>query len=216
MCITVIININGYIFCEILLENYVNLYIIAKNKKSSVCYLRKSGNVVLNNLTFSGCFKMSKKFLNQLKNRLKERRHHLLKEVNLRLGEFKDAGGCRLRDTADIASNLIEDEIVMSIAQGEAREIEQIDNALSQIKMGNYGICEDCGTKINKRRLIAIPFVNLCVKCKEAEERDEGIETNRGGYYKIEAVEYGEFETDEEKSNNIKHSESIDINPYDN
>lgn len=68
----------------------------------------------------------------------------------------------------------------MSIAQGEAREIEQIDNALSQIKKGNYGICEDCGMKINKQRLIAIPFVNLCVKCKEAEERDEGIEINRG------------------------------------
>ena len=159
---------------------------------------------------------MSKKFLNQLRDRLEDRRHRLLKEAKLRLREFRGSGGCRLADTADMASNLIEDEIVMSIAQGEAREIEQIDNALSQIKKGNYGICEDCGRKINKQRLIAIPFVSLCLKCKEAEERDEGIQIDRGGYYRIEPVDYGEFEKHDEKSKNIKYSENDDINPFDN
>ncbi len=157
---------------------------------------------------------MSKKFLNQLKGRLKDRRHHLLKEVKLRLREFRDSGGYRLTDTADIASNLIDDEIVMSIAQGEAREIEQIDNALSQIKKGKYGICECCGKKINKQRLMAIPFVSLCVKCKESEERDEGTEINKGGYYRIESVDYGEFEKDDEKSKNIKYIYKSDINPF--
>ena len=159
---------------------------------------------------------MNKKFLNQLRDRLKVRRHHLLKEVKLRLREFRASGGYRLTDTADIASNLIEDEIVMSIAQGEAREIEEIDNALTQIKKGKYGVCENCGRKINKQRLMAIPFVSLCLKCKEAEERDEGIQNDRGGYYKIESVDYGEFEKDDEKSKNIKYIEKSDINPFDN
>lgn len=159
---------------------------------------------------------MDKKFLNQLRDRLKDRRHHLLKEVKLRLGEFKDSGGCRLTDTADIASNLIEDELVMSIAQGEAREIEEIDNALKKIKKGKYGVCEKCGRKINKQRLMAIPFVSLCLKCKEAEERDDGIQINRGGYYRIEPVDYGEYEKDDEKSKDIKYIEKSDINPFDN
>jgi DnaK suppressor protein len=159
---------------------------------------------------------MNKKFLNQLRNRLKDRRHHLLKEVKLRLREFKDSGGYRLTDTADIASNLIEEEIVMSLAQGEAREIEEIDNALSQIKRGKYGVCENCSRKISKQRLMAIPFVSLCFKCKEAEEHDEGIQNDRGGYYRIESVDYGEFEKDDEKSKNIKYIEKSDINPFDN
>ncbi len=143
---------------------------------------------------------MSKKFLNQLKDQLKDRRHRLLKEVKQRLSEFRDSGGCRLTDTADIASNLIEDEIVMSIAQGEAREIEEIDNALKKIKKGKYGICECCGKKINKQRLMAIPFVSLCIKCKEAEERDDEIQIDRGDYYRIESLNYAEFEKDDEKS----------------
>ena len=68
---------------------------------------------------------MSKKLMDQLMDRLKDRRQYLLKEVNHRLKEFKNSGADRLSDTADMASNMIEDEIVMSIAQGEAKEIEQ-------------------------------------------------------------------------------------------
>ncbi len=155
---------------------------------------------------------MSKKLLNQLMDRLKDRRHHLLNEVTLRLNEFKNSGADRLTDTADIASNLIEDEIVMSIAQGEAREIAQIDNALKKIQNGKYGICECCGKSINKQRLMAIPFVNLCVKCKEDEERYEGAELDRGGC-SLESIEFAGVETDDEKRNNMKN---YDINPYDN
>ncbi len=159
---------------------------------------------------------MSKKLLNQLRTRLKDRRHHLLREVELRLRELRDSAGNRMTDTVDIASNLIEDEIVMSIAQCEAREIEQIDNALSKIGDGNYGICESCGKKINKQRLMAIPFVNLCVKCKEAEERDEESSAYRGGYYRLDSNKYAEFDADYGKGSSLINSEDNNINPYDN
>jgi len=159
---------------------------------------------------------MDKKFINQLRNQLKDRRHHLLKEVMLRLREFRDSARYRLTDMTDIASNHIDDEIVMSIAQGEAREIEEIDNALNQIKKGKYGVCENCGKKINKQRLMAIPFVRLCLKCKEEEERDKGVQDERGGYYRIDSVDYGEFEKDNEKSESIKYIEKSDISPFDN
>ncbi|MCP4267109.1 MAG: TraR/DksA family transcriptional regulator [Candidatus Brocadiaceae bacterium] len=155
---------------------------------------------------------MSKKLINQLTSRLKDRRHHLLNEVRLRLNEFKNSGSDRLTDTADIASNLIEDEIVMSIAQGEAREIAQIDEALKKIEKGKYGICECCGKSINKQRLMAIPFVNLCVKCKEDEERCEGAELDSGGYG-LGTIEFAGVEADDEKRDNTKN---YDIYPYDN
>ena len=63
---------------------------------------------------------------------------------------------------------------------------------------------------------MAIPFVSLCLKCKEAEERDEGIQNESGGYYRIESVDYGEFEEDDVKGKNIKYFEKSDINPFDN
>ncbi len=155
---------------------------------------------------------MSEKILNQLKDKLKDRRNYLLKEVRLRLNEFKNSDTDRLTDTADIAANLIEDEIVMSIAQGEAREIDQIDNALEKIESGKYGVCECCGKSINKQRLLAIPFVSLCIKCKEDEERYEGVGVN-GGDCRLESIGYAGIDTDDEKRNNLK---GYDINPYDN
>ncbi|ODS31936.1 MAG: DNA-binding protein [Candidatus Scalindua rubra] len=159
---------------------------------------------------------MSKKFKNQLKDRLQIRRDHLLKEIQLRLKEFKDSGGYRLTDTAEMAANIEKEEISMSVVQGEARELEKIDNALKKLKKGQYGICENCGKKINKQRLKAIPFVNLCIKCQEDEEREEGMEI-QNGYYRVEAISPVEFEGEEEKSyNNIQKNECNDINPYDN
>jgi DnaK suppressor protein len=158
---------------------------------------------------------MSKKFINQLTDRLKDRREYLLREVKLRLKEFKNSGTNRFSDTADIASNQIEDEIVMSIAQGEAKEIEQIDNALIKVKKGKYGICENCGKSISKQRIMAIPFVNLCIKCKEDEERYEGNEIGSEGY-RFDAIEYAGIDAEDEKGINMKHFDHSDINPYDN
>ncbi len=124
---------------------------------------------------------MSNKLLIHIEDRLKDRRRHLLEEVNLRLSKFNRSRECWVTDTAEIASNIMEDNTVMSIAQSEAREINQIDNTLKKMKSGEYGVCECCGGNINEQRLIAIPFVSLCIKCKEAEERDEEIMVNRVG-----------------------------------
>ena len=158
---------------------------------------------------------MSKKFMNQLMDRLKDRRQYLLREVKQRLKEFKNSGTDRLSDTADIASNMIEDEIVMSIAQGEAKEIEQIDYALNKIKKGKYGNCENCGKSINKQRLMAIPFVSLCIKCKEDEERYEGSGIDMDGY-RFDSIEYSGIEADDDKKSNMQNFDLNDINPYDN
>jgi len=141
---------------------------------------------------------MSNKLLRHLEDRLKDRRRHLLKEVNLRLSKFNRSRECWVTDTAEIASNIMEDNTVMSIAQGEAREINQIDSTLKKIEEGKYGVCDCCGSDINKHRLMAIPFVSLCLKCKEAEERDEGIMVNRGSFNEYEGFdEVGKIEGEE-------------------
>ncbi len=158
---------------------------------------------------------MSKKLINQLTNQLKDRRDYLLREVKLRLKELRNSCTDRLSDTADIASNMIEEEIVMSIAQGEAKEIEQIDNALEKIKKGKYGSCANCGKSINKQRLSAIPFVSLCIKCKEDEERYEGADIDGDGY-RFDSLEYAGIEAEDDKRHNMRNFELNDINPYDN
>ncbi len=153
---------------------------------------------------------MSNKLLSHIEDRLKERRRHLLKEVNLRLSKNKSHVSWATA-TDDIASKRAEHDLVMSLAQGEASEINQIDNALDKIEKGKYGVCEYCGDNINEQRLIAIPFVSLCIKCKEAEENDEQNYDNR-----IELHEYEEFETTEKETRNVMDDSGIDINQFGN
>ena len=51
------------------------------------------------------------------------------------------------------------------------RQIIQTRKALTRIKIGKYGICEDCGNMIDTDRLIAYPEATLCTKCKAKRER---------------------------------------------
>ncbi|WP_436533557.1 TraR/DksA family transcriptional regulator [Actinoplanes sp. HUAS TT8] len=47
-----------------------------------------------------------------------------------------------------------------------ARErIAEVDDALSRVEAGTYGICEGCGRPIAEERLIARPFARHCIAC---------------------------------------------------
>jgi DnaK suppressor protein len=51
------------------------------------------------------------------------------------------------------------------------RQIVQIRKALSRIKVGKYGICEECGEMIDTERLAIKPETTVCVKCKNESEK---------------------------------------------
>jgi hypothetical protein len=62
---------------------------------------------------------------------------------------------------------------------------------------------------------MAIPFVKLCIKCKEEEERYEGSEIDSGGY-RIDSIGYAGIEADDDKKRNVRNFDINDINPFDN
>jgi RNA polymerase-binding transcription factor DksA len=49
--------------------------------------------------------------------------------------------------------------------------IQKIERALQRIDAGTYGICERCGNPIEKARLKALPYVDLCIKDAQASSR---------------------------------------------
>lgn len=50
------------------------------------------------------------------------------------------------------------------------KKIVQTRKALTKVKVGSYGICEDCGEMIDTDRLVAYPEATLCAKCKAKRE----------------------------------------------
>lgn len=58
-----------------------------------------------------------------------------------------------------------------AISKEIQRAIIQIRKALTMIKLGKYGICEECGEVIDTERLMIYPEATLCAK--DARKREK-------------------------------------------
>jgi DnaK suppressor protein len=78
-----------------------------------------------------------------------------------------------LLDEVDITSTEMEQEMRMRLRNREALFLKKLDEALSRINDGSFGVCGDCGDGIDFKRLEARPTATLCVHCKEEQEMGE-------------------------------------------
>lgn len=53
------------------------------------------------------------------------------------------------------------------LAEAAASELHQVDDALTRVEAGTYGVCANCGRPIPAGRLEARPFAEYCVSCAE-------------------------------------------------
>jgi len=71
---------------------------------------------------------------------------------------------------ADIGSDAWEQEFTLSLMATEEETLELVEQALGRIRSRTYGVCEECEGVIAKKRLEAIPFAPLCIRCAEKME----------------------------------------------
>lgn len=71
--------------------------------------------------------------------------------------------------------SILEREIAEASAARARRAVEEIDDALSRMDEGSYGICEVCGRPIPVARLEVMPYARTCAGCAaEQEQRGSG------------------------------------------
>ena len=73
---------------------------------------------------------------------------------------------------ADVGSDNFEREQTLSFIQSDNKTLQLIEEALTRIKNGTYGTCEDCGCSIPKARLNVLPYAASCVQCVELAQQD--------------------------------------------
>ena len=98
------------------------------------------------------------RFLTARLSSLRKRKKEIEKE-----DPFKDTG--RVIDNASPDTEAAEQfghARTSAIRQALTRKIIQTRKALSRIKIGKYGICEDCGLMIDTDRLMIYPEATLC------------------------------------------------------
>ena len=74
-------------------------------------------------------------------------------------------------ESADAGTATFEREKDLSIENNVRDLLAKIDRALERIDDGTYGICDRCGKPIEKARIKALPYVDLCIKDAQAQSR---------------------------------------------
>ncbi len=75
---------------------------------------------------------------------------------------------------AELGSDNSDQELTLDLLGSDKDALEQIEAAIQRIEDGSYGRCEECGCKIPKTRLDAIPYTAQCVQCASHRENGHG------------------------------------------
>jgi len=86
---------------------------------------------------------------------------------------------------ADAASDTFDRDFALSLVSSEQDALNEIEEAITRIKDGSYGVCEVTGKAIPKARLEAVPFARFSVEGQAEYEKNKRRKVNRdaGGIF---------------------------------
>lgn len=116
---------------------------------------------------------MNKKELKRFKEILSERRNELIKSAQATRERGLVLDTDDLPDEVDLASSESDQSMSLLLRDRERVLLRKIEKALAKIEASTYGICESCGEDIDVKRLEARPVTDMCIQCKEEQERME-------------------------------------------
>ena len=108
------------------------------------------------------------------------KRQEIMNEIGASLGQsLTEDQQRRLESAMDVGDQALMDlerEMGISLMEMRNRKRQLIDEALTSLDEGTYGVCAECGVDISEKRLAAVPFAKLCVECQSKQELMEKIE----------------------------------------
>ena len=111
---------------------------------------------------------IKKKLVKQRQDLLTEAEHTLTSKISSEKESFPDP--------TDQAVAELDNNFVLRLRGREQKLLKKIDEALSRIDSGEYGVCEACGDQISLKRLEARPVTTLCIECKTRQEEEEKLQ----------------------------------------
>lgn len=116
---------------------------------------------------------MDKKLIQELKEKLEKQKDVLQKELESFAKEdpkIKNNWDTKYPNREDGDKDEEADEVQeydnkLSLEYSLESKLKDVNNALEKIENGKYGMCENCGKKIDEERLLACPEAKTCLRC---------------------------------------------------
>jgi DnaK suppressor protein len=74
------------------------------------------------------------------------------------------------RDLGDLCELNLSRESLFERTSQKRQHLNRLTIALHRIDSGRFGLCDECGELISRKRLEAMPWASLCVRCQEEME----------------------------------------------
>ncbi|MBI4954707.1 MAG: TraR/DksA C4-type zinc finger protein [Myxococcales bacterium] len=116
---------------------------------------------------------MNKAQLKKFRALLEAKRDDIIRRAQQTLNEDMTLDANELPDEMDLASTEYLQSFTFRLRGREKSFLSKIQKAINKIDEGTFGLCEACESPITVKRLEARPETNLCIRCKEEQERAE-------------------------------------------
>jgi len=114
-------------------------------------------------------YEKAKRELQEEQNKLKKQ----LEKLNSAAYEEHIGYGNHMADDATDAFDQTVDE---ALKREIKTALEKVNRALAKLKDGTYGLCEDCGGRVDRARLDVLPQALYCLDC-QARHENSGART---------------------------------------
>ena len=106
---------------------------------------------------------MTKSEIRKLAELLKTKRN----EIGRTLPHRDEIAIQQAADTMDQTQLAVERELAISRLDRDYSVLQNLDAALRRMEDGTYGRCVHCEDEISPKRLHAVPWTSLCLRCQE-------------------------------------------------
>ena len=115
---------------------------------------------------------MDAKQIYETRQRLSMESEKLIKSINRNRLTAEQITVENTEDEGDLATISHDRELLYNLHESDFQRLRFIQEALKALDRGQYGECVRCGEDINEKRLLAVPWATMCIRCQEETERD--------------------------------------------
>jgi DnaK suppressor protein len=113
---------------------------------------------------------MNAKTVIDFRQRLSNEYQDLVQAINRNRLAAKELAVDNTEDEYDLATISQNRDLLYDLSENDFQRLRSIEDALKAIDTGQYGECVRCGEDIKEKRLRAVPWTTLCIRCQEETE----------------------------------------------
>ena len=116
---------------------------------------------------------MDDKKMQKFRQRLQEEYQKLLRSISRNRLAEEEIKLENTEDEGDLATISHNKELLYNLHESDFARLRFIGEVIKALDRGQYGKCVHCGNDINERRLLAVPWAALCIRCQEETEMSD-------------------------------------------